>query len=379
MRRLRVSTCTWRPVSGSTSHSSPAGTSSCSRGSTISTAITPWRARSARIGPSQSRSPRKSETITTSPRWRPSAAVVLSAAPSEVAPAPSPSGSRRSSASSAEQAEAALARAQDPRLAAAEGDHAEPVAAPCRDVADGQRDALGDVGLAPVGGAEGHRGRDVEHQPGGQRALADVHAHVRLLHPGGRRSSRCGARRRPGGTGGSSPARCRRRPAASGARPARGSRSASSPRGRASAGPAAARGRGRACPASARARGRRAPLTAHLEGPDAPMPRDRRRVTGASRRARARSPRRPAAARARRRRRPTSPALLLGLGQPRAEVAVDGRQPAARRRWRRTGRRCRARCPAASAGRAGPARCWSRRCWGRCASASRPGVPSATV
>ena len=49
-RRLRVSTWTWRPVSGSTSQRSPAGTSCCSRGSTISTAITPWRARSACSG-----------------------------------------------------------------------------------------------------------------------------------------------------------------------------------------------------------------------------------------------------------------------------------------------------------------------------------------
>ena len=30
-----------------------------------------------------------------------------------------------------------------------------------------------------------HRGRDVEQQPAGQRALADVHAHVRLVHARG--------------------------------------------------------------------------------------------------------------------------------------------------------------------------------------------------
>ena len=84
-----------------------------------------------------------------------------------------------------EQPDAALARAQHLRRAAAERHHAEPVAAPARDVADGDRHALGDVGLAAVGGAEGHRGRGVEHQPGGQRALAHVHAHVRLAHAGG--------------------------------------------------------------------------------------------------------------------------------------------------------------------------------------------------
>ena len=84
-----------------------------------------------------------------------------------------------------EQAEAALARAHDPRLAAADRDDAEAVAAARRHVADRERDALGDVGLAAVGGAEGHRGGDVEQQPRGHRALADVHAHVRLAHARG--------------------------------------------------------------------------------------------------------------------------------------------------------------------------------------------------
>ena len=84
-----------------------------------------------------------------------------------------------------EQPEAALARAHDARVAAAERDDAEAVAAPRRHVPDRQRDALGDVGLAAVGGAERHRGGHVEQQPRGHRALADVHAHVRLLHPRG--------------------------------------------------------------------------------------------------------------------------------------------------------------------------------------------------
>jgi hypothetical protein len=52
-------------------------------------------------------------------------------------------------------------------------------------VADGQRHALGDVELAAVGGAERHRRRRVEHQPGRQRPLADMHAHVRLVHARG--------------------------------------------------------------------------------------------------------------------------------------------------------------------------------------------------
>jgi len=76
-----------------------------------------------------------------------------------------------------------LARPHDPRLTAAERQHAQPVAAACGHVADGQRHALGDVGLAPVRGPERHRGGDVEHEPGRQRPLTDVHAHVRLLEP----------------------------------------------------------------------------------------------------------------------------------------------------------------------------------------------------
>ncbi len=52
-------------------------------------------------------------------------------------------------------------------------------------MADGQRHALGDVELAPVGGAERHRSRRVEHHPRRQCPLADVDANVRLAHAGG--------------------------------------------------------------------------------------------------------------------------------------------------------------------------------------------------
>ena len=51
-----------------------------------------------------------------------------------------------------------------------------------------ERDPLGDVGLQAVGRAEGHRRRDVEHDPGGEGPLRHVDAHVRLA----------GARRRRG-------------------------------------------------------------------------------------------------------------------------------------------------------------------------------------
>ena len=131
--------------------------------------------------------PRKSDTITTRPRWprelRPRA---LSASPRRVAPAPSGGGLGAQREQQAEQAAAALARAQrDAARAPPNGQHAEPVALPRRDVPDRERRALGDVGLAAVGGAEAHRGRGVEQQPGRERALRDVHAHVRLARARG--------------------------------------------------------------------------------------------------------------------------------------------------------------------------------------------------
>ena len=52
-------------------------------------------------------------------------------------------------------------------------------------MAERQPDALGDVGLAPVGGPEGHRRRDVEHEPRGQGTLGDVDPDVRDRRPGG--------------------------------------------------------------------------------------------------------------------------------------------------------------------------------------------------
>ena len=64
-------------------------------------------------------------------------------------------------------------------------DDAEPVTAPCREVAERDRDAFGDVRLAPVGGAELHRRRDVEHEPGDEHALGEVDAHVRLARARG--------------------------------------------------------------------------------------------------------------------------------------------------------------------------------------------------
>ena len=95
--------------------------------------------------------------------------------------------------------------------AAAEGQHAQAVAALRGEVADGDRDALGDVRLAAIGGAERHRRRDVEQQPGRQRALRDVDPDVGQRPSGRWRSSRCAGRRRPARTAGPGRAPCRRR------------------------------------------------------------------------------------------------------------------------------------------------------------------------
>ncbi len=65
----------------------------------------------------------------------------------------------------AEQPRATLARRQRPRLGVAERDDPEPVAAPRGDVPDGERDALGDVGLPTERRTERHRGGEVEHEP----------------------------------------------------------------------------------------------------------------------------------------------------------------------------------------------------------------------
>ena len=65
------------------------------------------------------------------------------------------------------------------RAVVAERHESQPVTASRRNVADGDRHALGDVGLTPVGGAEMHRRGRVEHEPRDQHALREMHANVR--------------------------------------------------------------------------------------------------------------------------------------------------------------------------------------------------------
>ena len=136
----------------------------------------------------QSRGPRKSETRTTRP-------------PRGAAAFDDPEGRRparwhRPPSSTRRRRRAPRAAAPSSPWRPARGRH-PPVARPPnvtipsavaplgREVADRQRDALGDVRLAAVGGAEGHRRRDVEQEPRGQGTLGDVDPDVRDRRPGG--------------------------------------------------------------------------------------------------------------------------------------------------------------------------------------------------
>ena len=176
-----VSTSSWRPVSGSSRCSSPTSASSCSRGSRISTASVRWRAASRSSGRCQSIGPRKSETTTmsdrcaASPPTRPQRLGEAAVAGRRVA----------HRAEREQQAGASLARTHEARLAGAERDDAEPVPAAGGDVADGDRDAFGDVGLAPVGGAEPHRRGRVEDDPRHEHPLGELDADVRHAGAGG--------------------------------------------------------------------------------------------------------------------------------------------------------------------------------------------------
>ena len=129
------------------------------------------------------RSPRRSDTTTTRLRVRPSRAARCSAAgrssPDAACSPSAPASCARSSASETARRPARPWRGgRWPVGPGTEGDEADPVDAVGRGVGDGEADALGDVGLAPVLGAPRHRRRDVEHEPRGQGPLGDVDPHV---------------------------------------------------------------------------------------------------------------------------------------------------------------------------------------------------------
>ena len=176
----RVSTRSWSPVSGSTSQRSPTFGSSSSRGSRTSTAITSWRPASCSSGLRQSK---RAAEVGDDDHER--------ALPRQRARAQERLAERRRAArlgvlvhakrpQQADQPAASLARRLGPRVGSPERDDPEPVAAPRRDVADRERDAFRDVCLAPIGRAELHRRRRVEHEPRHHHALGELHPHVRL-------------------------------------------------------------------------------------------------------------------------------------------------------------------------------------------------------
>ena len=113
---------------------------------------------------------------------------------------------------------------------------------------------VGDVRLAAVGRPESHRRRLVEHDPGDEHALGELHPDVRLAACARSRSSRSGGRRRPARTAGPARARCRARARASDDRPRAGRRRAARSRARARGATAPASARGRGAPASRRRR-----------------------------------------------------------------------------------------------------------------------------
>ena len=136
----------------------------------------------------QSRGPRKSETTTTSERWRAMRVRAAERVAERGRPDPAGRGLRlvAQGGEQPDEADASLAdRAACAGSCVAEGERAEAVAAAGGEVADGDRHALGDVRLAAVGGAEAHRRGGVEHEPGDEHALGEVDAHVRLAGAGG--------------------------------------------------------------------------------------------------------------------------------------------------------------------------------------------------
>ena len=81
----------------------------------------------------------------------------------------------------AEQAPSSLTLRDGDGIRAAERERADSVPASRGDMSERERDALDDVRLAAVPRAEAHRGRHVEHEPGRDGALGDVHPHVQLV------------------------------------------------------------------------------------------------------------------------------------------------------------------------------------------------------
>ena len=171
---------------------------------------TAWRPASRSSGGRQSRGPRKSETTTTRARCR---ATPVGALERLAAACALP---RRRQLCAAARAACRAAprrpwpRALDARLGS-ERDEAEAVAAARRRVADRERDALGDIGLAPVAPCR-TTSRPRRRARARSRARARRAGRARAACPcGPSRSNRSGGRRRPARRAGSARARCRAR------------------------------------------------------------------------------------------------------------------------------------------------------------------------
>ena len=185
-----VSTDTWRPVSGSTSVRWPTAGSSPSRGSAISTATTyvalsPGAAAGVPTPPARgSPTPRPPGPAYRHPR-RGGAGPPAQSLPDRPSPSWATPVSRRRR--SAQRGQAPAAGRNEFGGAGAERDYRQAAGPPQGQAAHGQRDALGHVGLQPLGRPERHRGGDVEREPCGQRALRDLEAHVGHGRPRARR------------------------------------------------------------------------------------------------------------------------------------------------------------------------------------------------
>ena len=175
-------------VSGSFMTTTPASGSWTSLGSMTEMAMTAWRTATARSARCQPSPPRKSETTTTSP-WCDAARRTRHSAFASASGRTGPSGATPSS--STWPTRASVRRPPRGGRTRSFGAPAVSIAIrPPRRSASWEmtlHGALGDVALQPVGGPEGHRRRDVEHDPRRQRPLGDVQPHVGHAGPRARR------------------------------------------------------------------------------------------------------------------------------------------------------------------------------------------------
>ena len=255
-RRLRVSTCTWRPGLGVDEPEVAGGHELLLARVDGSRPPSRRGARAAPAAAPPSRARRGSRRRSRRARaGGPAPRSLASAVPSEVAPAPSPARARGAARPAARAGprrpwRGRMTRGSPPPNASTPSRLPRRVATwPTASATPSATSALRRSAVPNAIEAD-----DVEHQPGRQRPLAHVHAHVRLLQARGRVpvdvahvvAGEVRADHRQLGA----LADLRRQVLAGDA----ATRSASSRRGRASAGPRAGRARGRARPASARAR-----------------------------------------------------------------------------------------------------------------------------